>query len=62
MYRGKVRTIRALGYSVLTVAECLGVAVDDWKPGALNVHHDLVALAETMAHVRQRELDERPCR
>ena len=48
--------------SVLTVAECLGVAVDDWKPGALYVHHDLMALAETMAYVRQRKLDHRPAR
>ena len=26
------------------------------------MHHDFVALAKTMAYVRQRELDHRPCR
>src|SRR5262249_48898824 len=28
--------------------ELLWVAIDEWEPGALDLHHDLVPLAETM--------------
>src|SRR5689334_13285168 len=54
--RGMVHALRRLlkiGFGcVVNVDELLRVAVHEWKPRALNLHHDAMALQEVVIYVR----------
>ncbi len=54
---GRFLEIRLLG--AVDVDKCLGVAVDQREPGALDLDHDLVTGAEGVGDVLQREIDRR---
>ena len=41
----------------VNVEKLSGVDVNEWKPGALNLYHDLVAFLEAMKSIRQLEFD-----
>jgi len=52
-----LRRLLKIGFGcVVNVDELLRVAVHEWKPRALNLHHDAMALQEDMVMIAQRHV------
>ena len=51
------RFLKILYLRMIDIHKLLGISVDHWKPGALNLHHDPVSLSETVALASKVKLD-----